>query len=63
MTDETRPCWPHEEDGSLMPAPQPACNYQEWNENQSLEETIHGQVSIPLNVEVKWDSGFEVHLR
>jgi hypothetical protein len=61
-TDETRPCWPHEEDGSLIPAPQADCNYIEWNDNQAIEETLHGERTFPVSVYVVWDDGFEVHL-
>ncbi len=37
--DETRPCWPHDESGTVRdPAPQDICTYVDWAENLSPDE-------------------------
>ena len=36
-SDTARPCWPHDESGAPMPAPQSDCTYESWVEAVGLE--------------------------
>lgn len=63
MADETRPCWPHDEDSTREPAPQVYCTYLSWVESLSTDEILHGESTLRLDAEVEWNDGLEVHLR
>jgi hypothetical protein len=59
LTDESRPCWPTDEDGAKDPAPQPFCNWSDWCDNLSPDEQFYGcwrLEGVPVDLD-EWDEG------
>jgi len=60
--DEMRPCWPHDEtgpNGEMLPMdpPQEMCTYESWIDNETMEDLIHGSLSLRLHALPVWDAG------
>lgn len=56
-TDPTRPCWPHDDTGTPMPAPQADCTYESWIDAVGLECFTEATFDAPIVVASFSDDG------
>lgn len=54
--DQTRPCWPHDDDGEPMDAPQPDCTWVGWVEAVGMECMGTFEFEAPVVAEWVGDS-------
>lgn len=53
--DQSRPCWPHREDGIPEAAPQPECVYASWVDNLASDELLSGEWSVTVDCDWEWN--------
>lgn len=54
-SDESRPCWPHGEDGEPDPAPRLDCTYESWVDGIG-RDVLHGEWRFDLPAEWEWSA-------
>lgn len=56
MADETRPCWPYNEDDTPDPAPQNICTWEQWADALGTETLADDWEMSGLPVSCTWEA-------